>query len=223
MLRLASTGDGFSQSVWTSTKLDPVPGSPPAFGDIDFSQSSPVCDVSDGDSTDHLLGSKSLPVFPITPSLSRSYTLPVPRKGPVPSLSIDTAEPSFKVTSEAATRRLKMERIRKRLGECVPVGAVFPDDENEDEDQGYVEVITEKKPAQVNVDVSPRWKSSSAVVAFDVIYECPDEHGDEGLANGLTFGPKTSKSPTTPSTRNSGTFPRQWGKLIKRTRGEPCF
>ena len=184
------------------------------------------------DSTDRLLAPTSPPVSPITPSLSRAYTLPVPRSGVVPSLFIDTPEPTFKVTSEAATRRLKMERIRKRLGECVPVEAVFPyeyrddelGDEGEDEDGDYAEAIVETKRAPVNVNVRPRWKSSSAVVAFDVIWECPDEHGDEGLANGLSFAPRIPKAPISPNLgKSNATFPRQWGKLVKRARMESCF
>jgi len=219
MLRLTSPDRERPQSIWSRTKLDTVPGSPPAARDIDCSESSPVFDALCEDSTDHLLTPLASPV---TPSLSRSYTLPVPGRGPVPSLFIDTSEPTFKVTSEAATRRLKMERIRKRLGECVPAEAVFPhdpgDDENEDGD--YVEVITEKKPAQVNVDVRPRWKTSSAVVAFDVVYECPANHGDEGLANGLSSAPRTSKSRIPTSLRSSNTsLPRRWEKLVKRRRG----
>lgn len=112
-----------------------------------------------------------------------------------------------------------MERIRKRLGECVPVDAVFPHESQDDdeEDGDYVEIITERKPAQVNVDVRPRWKSSSTVVAFDVIYECPDEHGDEGLANGLSFAPKAPKRHVSMNLKSPNTsFPRHWGKLIKR-------
>jgi len=103
------------------------------------------------------------------------------------------------------------------LGECVPVDAVFPHEspDGEDEDADYVQVATEKRPTQVNVDVRPWWKSSSAVVAFDVIYECPGEHGDEGLANGLST--PNSSAPTSPKTA----FPRQWGKLVKRARKDP--
>ena len=197
--------------------MDTVPGSPPAVGDCHFSQSSPVSDASDGGSTDHLLTPISPPVAPV----SRSYTLPVPHRRTVPSPSIETSEPAFKVTSEAATRRLKMERIRKRLGECVPVDAVFPHQspDGEDEDGDYVEVMTARKPVQVNVDVRPRWKSSSAVVAFDVIYECPDQHGDEGLTNGLNLASRTPKNSSSTSLGSSNTaFPRHWGKLVKRTR-----
>ena len=218
MLRLASADNGLSQPVWTRTKLDTVPGSPPAMGDSHSSQCSPVSDASDGGSTDHLL----TPIIPSAPSsVSRSYTLPVPHRKTIPSPFIETSEPVFKVTSEAATRRLKMERIRKRLGECVPVDAVFPHQspDDEDEDVDYVEVMTERKSPQVNVDVRPRWKSSPAVVAFDVVYECPHEHGDEGLANGLRLASRTLKSSTSTSLRSSNTPPpRQWGKLVKRTR-----
>jgi hypothetical protein len=222
MLRLASTDDEFSQSVWTRTKLDTVPGSPPAVGDCHSSHHSPGSDASDCGSTDHLLTPISTP----TPSVSRSFTLSVSRGGSVPSPFIETSEPVFKVTSEAATRRLKMERIRKRLGECVPVGAVFPHQSpgDEDEDGDYVEVVPEKRPVQVNVDVRPRWKSSSAVVAFDVVYECPDKHGDEGLTNGLGPASRSSKSSVPTSHGNSNTaFPRLRGKLVKRTRSESRF
>lgn len=121
---------------------------------------------------------------------------------------------------------MKMERVRKRLGECVPVEAVFPHKhrDDEDEDGDYVDVITEKKPARVNVDVSPRWKSSAAVLAFDVIYECPDEHGDEGLANGLSFPSRTPKSSNpTDLGRSNTALPRQWGKLVKKTGRESRF
>jgi hypothetical protein len=225
MLRLSSPGDAFSlQSIWSSTTLDTVPASPPVARDFDSSQSSPISDVS-GESTDNLLTPMpSPPATPTTPSQSRPYTLHVPHRKAVPALSIDTSEPSFKVTSDATTRRLKMERIRKRLGECVPVDAVFSDESPVDEDGDYVEVTPESAPAQVNVDVRPRWKSSSNVVAFDVIYECPDEHGDEGLANGLSLAPMSSKGPAFSSLRNLNTaFPRQWGKLVKRTRREPRF
>ena len=132
-----------------------------------------------------------------------------------------TFEPTFKVTSEASTRRLKMERIRKRLGECVPVEEVFhresPD--GEDEDGDYVRVTPVKEPTQINVDVRPRWKASPAVLAFDVIYECPSEHGDEGLANGLGLSSKTPKgsSSTSTSPKRSNTAPLRYsGKLVKR-------
>ena len=204
MLRLASPDEEFSQSIWARTKLDTIPGTPPVAGDTDSS-------------TDHLL---TPPVSPNS-SLSRSYTLPVPRRRTVPSLFIDTSEPTFKVTSEAATRRLKMERIRKRLGECVPVEAVFPHEslDDEDEDGDCVE-----KPVPVNINVRPRWKSSSAALAFDVIYECPDEHGDEGLSSGLSLAPRTPKTPISASLgRSNTTFPRQWGKLVKKARRESCL
>ena len=88
------------------------------------------------------------------------------------------------MTSDATARQLKMERIRKRLGECVPVDAVFSDESPVNEGGGYVEVTPESAPAQVNVNVRPRWKSSSNVVVFDVIYECLDEYGDEGWQMG---------------------------------------
>ena len=213
MLRLASPDDEFSQSVWAKTKLDAIPGSPPVAKETDSPQSSPASDVLDGDSADldHLLAPMSPPLSPITSSLSRPYTLSVPRRRSIPSLFIDTSEPVFKVTSEAATRRLKMERIRKRLGECVPVEAVFPRGYRDDEE---VRVLTEKKPVQVNVDVRPRWKASSVAVTFDVIYECPDEHGDEGLSNGLSLAPRAPKSLGRSDTASS----RQWGRLIKKTR-----
>ena len=207
MLRLASPDDEFSQSIWARTKLDAIPGSPPVAGNTDSS-------------TDHLLAPTTPPVSPGS-SLSRSFTLPVPRRRTIPSLFIDTSEPTFKVTSEAATRRLKMERIRKRLGECVPVEAVFPHEslDDEDEDGDYM-----GKPIPVNVNVRPRWKSSSAVLAFDVIYECPDEHGDEGLANGLSLATRTPKAPKSASLgRSNTTFPRQWGKLVKKARRESCL
>ena len=117
-----------------------------------------------------------------------------------------------------------MERIRRRLGECVPVDAVFPNESPDDQDQGgdYVEAVT-AKPAQVNVHIRPRWKSSpSTVVAFDVIYECPGEHGDEGLASGLMLPSKTPESSVPMGLSNFNTaFPRQWGKLVKRTRKNP--
>jgi len=201
-------------------KSDLVPGFHPVVGDSHSSQSSPVSDTSDGGSTDHLLTPISRSASPITPSTSRSYTLPVPRRGSILSPPIETSEPIFKVTSEAATRRLKMERIRKRLGECVPVGAVFPHEspDDQDEDGVYVEAVTEKKPAQVNVRIRPRWKSPSTVVAFDVIYECPDEHGDESLANGFRLSSGTPKSSVPTGLRNSNTG----GKLVKRTRRDPC-
>ena len=223
MLRLASPDDEFSQFVWTGTKLDTVPGSPPAVGDYHTPQSSSDSDASDGGSTDHLLTPISPPGAPTTPSISRSYTLPVPRGRTGPSPFIETSEPAFKVTSEAATRRLKMERIRKRLGECVPVDAVFPHESPDDEveDGDYVEVTMGKKPVQVNVDVRPRWKSSSAVVAFDVVYECPDQHGDEGLTNGLNLASRTPKSSTPMGLGRSNTsLPR---KLVKRTRSGSFF
>lgn len=220
-LRLASPDVEFTHSVWSKTKLDTVPGSPPIVPDDYSSQPSPAPDPSDGDSTDCLLTPISAQTSPIMPSVSRSYTLPVPRRATISSPFIETSEPAFKVTSEAATRRMKMDRIRKRLGECVPVDAVFRD---EDEDGDYVEVIKEKKPAQVNVDVRPRWKSSAAVVAFDVVYECPDVHGDEGLASGLRPAPRTPKSPSPTALRGSNTAsPGRWGKLIKRTRKESHF
>lgn len=206
-------------------KLDTVPGPPQAVGDSHSSQTSLVSDPSDGGSTDHLLSPISRPASPISPSVPRSYTLPVPQR-PVPEPYIEIPEPTFKVTSEAATRRMKMERIRKRLGECVPVDAVFPHEspDGEDEDGVYVEAATEKKPAQVSVHVRPRWKPSSAVVAFDVVYECPDEHEDEGLANGLTPAPKAPKISTPTGPRNSNiVFSRQWGKLVKRSRRDPCL
>jgi len=207
MLRLASPDDEFSQSIWARTKLDTVPGSPPVAGDTN--------------STDHLLAPTTPPVSPNT-SLSRSYTLPVPRRRTIPSLFIDTSEPAFKVTSEAATRRLKMERIRKRLGECVPVEAVFPHESLDDEDEDGDYAVGRAPP--VNVNVRPRWKSSSAVLAFDVIYECPDEHGDEGLASGLSLAPRTPKTSISASLgRSNTTFPGQWGKLVKKARRESCF
>jgi len=215
--------DDFSQTLWTRTNLDTVPGSPPAVGDCHSSHSSPVSDASDGDSTDHLLTPISPPVAPVTPSASRSYTLPVPRKRTGPSPFIETSEPAFKVTSEAATRRLKMERIRKRLGECVPIDAVFPHEspDGEGEDRDYVEVSVGKRPARVNVNVRPRWKSSSAVVAFDVVYECPGEHGDEGLTSGLNLASRTLRSSTSMSLGSSNAAsPR---KLVKRTRSDSCF
>ena len=110
------------------------------------------------------------------------------------------------------------------MGECVPVDAVFPHEspDGEDEDGDYVQVATEKRPTQVNVDVRPWWKPSSAVVAFDVVYECPDEHGDEGLASGLSLisGTPKSSASTSPKASNPA-FPRQWGKLVKRTRKDP--
>ena len=121
-----------------------------------------------------------------------------------------------------------MERIRKLLGECVPVEAVFPhespDGEDGDGDGDYVEVVAGKEPAQVNIDVSPRWRSSPGVVAFDVVYECPGEHGDEGLANGLNFASRPPKRPIsmTPRSSNSAS-PRQSGKLSKRSRKGPRF
>ena len=115
-----------------------------------------------------------------------------------------------------------MERIRKRLGECVPVEAVFPHEspDDVDEDEDYVQVITEKeKPTRLNIDLRPRWKSSPAVVAFDVIYECPGEHGDEGLANGLSLASVTSNDTAATNPRSSHTAPpRQLGKLVKRSR-----
>lgn len=215
ILRLPSPDEDFSQSVWSTIKLDTVPGSPPAVPEKDFP---PASDVSDGDSTDRLPS----PTSPTTPPMSRSYTLHVPHRNSISSPFTETSEPAFKITSEAATRRLKMERIRKRLGECVPVEAVFPhpSPDDVDEDGDYVQIFTEKeKPAQVNIDLRPRWKSSSAVVAFDVIYECPDEHGDEGLVNGLNFSSRAPKVPVTMSPRSSYTAPpRQSGKLVKRSR-----
>ncbi|KAF9652693.1 hypothetical protein BDM02DRAFT_3108779 [Thelephora ganbajun] len=225
MLRLASPDDEFSKSMWAGTKLDTIPGSPPVTADMDSFQSTALSDAFGGDSTDHLLSPMRSPASPITTSVSRSYTLPVPRRRTVPALFIDAPEPAFRVTSEAATRRLKMERIRKRLGECVPVEAVFPHEssDGEGEDGDYVQVIVEKKPAQVNVDVRPRWKSSSAVVAFDVIYECPDEHGDEGLVNGLSLPSRTPKNRIFMGPRSSNTAPpRRWGKLVKRTGRVSC-
>lgn len=226
MLRLASPDDEFSQSVWTRTKLDTVPGSPPAVGDCHSSQCSQFSDALDCGSTDHLLTPVGPPVAPITPPVSRSYTLSVPRRGTVSLPSIETSEPSFKVTSEAATRRLKMERIRKRLGECVPVGAVFPHEcpDDEDEDEDYAEVVTAKRPAQVNVDVRPRWKSSSAVLAFDVVYDCPAHNGNESPTSGLKSASRTSKSSSPTSLGSSNTpSPKQRGKLVKRTRSDSCL
>ena len=109
------------------------------------------------------------------------------------------------------------------MGECVPVEAVFPHESLDDEEEDYVEVI-QTPPARVDVSVRPRWKSTSAVVAFDVIYECPDEHGDEGLASGLSLPLKTPKTPTSASLgRSNTTFPRHWGKLVKRARRESCL
>ena len=221
ILRLSSPDDGFSQPLCSGTKLDAASGSPGVM-DADSSQAS---DASDGDSTDRLLSPISPPITPISPSTPRSYTLPIPRRKTLPSYFIETSEPTFKVTSEATTRRLKMERIRKRLGECVPVEAVFPDESPDggDEDEDYVKVTAEKPP-QVNVDLRPRWRSSSAFVAFDVIYECPDEHGDEGLANGLSLAPRISKNPTPTDPRNSCAAPaRRPGKLVKKSRREACF
>jgi hypothetical protein len=177
-----------------------------------------VSDASDGDSTDRPLSPISPP---ITPTLSRSYTLPVPHRSTIRSTLVETSEPTFKVTSDAATRRIKMERIRKLLGECVPVEAVFPHEspDDADEDEGYVQVITEKKSTQqVNIDLRPRWKSSPTVVAFDVIYECPDEHGSEGLSNGLSLASRAPKDPATTASPN-GSYtvpPRKLGKLVRR-------
>jgi hypothetical protein len=119
-----------------------------------------------------------------------------------------------------------MERVQKRLGEGVPVEAVFPHEspDDGDDDGDYVEVTAEKKPTRVNVDLRPRWKPSSTFVTFDVIYECPDEHGDEGLANGLSLASKTPKHSIPASSRNSHTAPRRpLGKLIKKSRREACF
>lgn len=217
ILRLASPDEDFFHSIWSGTKLDPVPGSPPAVTETDPPQ---VPDASDGDFTDRPI---SPPITPTSPSISRSYTLSVPHRNSISSPFIENSEPTFKVTSEAATRRLKMERIRKRLGECVPVDAVFPHEspDDEDEDGDYVQIISEMKPkpTQVNIDLRPRWKSSSAVVAFDVIYECPDEHGSEGLSNGLTLPSMTHKVSTTASPRSSYTTPpRNPGKLVKKSR-----
>lgn len=219
ILRLASSGDEFAQSFWASAKLDAAPIATDADTPL-------ISDASDGGSTDRLVSPISPPITPVTPTAPRSYTLPIPGREVIPSPFVETSEPTFKVTSEASTRRLKMERIRKRLGECVPVDAVFPHEssDDEDEDGDYVQVITEKKPAQVNINLRPRWKSSAAVVAFDVIYECPDEHGDEGLANGLGLAPKTPKNPDFMSPESSHAAPlRQRGKLIKRLRRETRF
>lgn len=119
-----------------------------------------------------------------------------------------------------------MERIRRRLGECVPVEAVFPQESPEDEadeDEDYVQVITEKKSTRVNLDLRPRWKPSSAVVAFDVIYECPDEHGNEGLSNGLSLASRASvkDSSITSSSDCSHTVSRRHsGKLVRKPRRE---
>ena len=75
-------------------------------------------------------------------------TYAIPRK-PVPPLNGQTPardslcdslyEPNFTIPSEAAMRRAKMDRVRKLLGEGVPVHLVFPneschDEEAEDDD-----------------------------------------------------------------------------------------
>jgi hypothetical protein len=57
-----------------------------------------------------------------------------------------SGKPDFRIQSESALRRAKMERLRRRLGECVPVSLVFPvvaeEDEgildDEEEDMGSV-------------------------------------------------------------------------------------
>jgi hypothetical protein len=71
-----------------------------------------------------------------------------------------------------------MERIRKRLGECVPVEALFPE-KDEREDDEY---------SKESIDISEsghRSHFAANCTSLAAVYEYPDEHGDEGLSPGF--------------------------------------
>jgi len=78
-----------------------------------------------------------------------------------------------------------MERVRKRLGECVPIEAVFRDDEeagsDHEGDRGY----------------------SNSVAQFsslEAVSESPYEHSEVSLAPGLTY--------------TSRPLPQSWGRRV---------
>jgi len=72
-----------------------------------------------------------------------------------------------------------MERVRKRLGECVPVEAVFPDgiEETRDSDE---ETFEEDDDDWIEaVKASHRSNFAAQFTSLEAVFESPDEHGEE--------------------------------------------
>ncbi|KAI9063575.1 hypothetical protein FKP32DRAFT_1611720 [Trametes sanguinea] len=80
-----------------------------------------------------------------TPSPSRKPRLEtIPGSPPFDQLTTTIDPPSFTIPSEAATRREKMRRLRKKLGDNVPVDLVFssPDESESEEDSPLISTPT---------------------------------------------------------------------------------
>jgi len=72
-----------------------------------------------------------------------------------------------------------MERVRKRLGECVPVGAVFPEEIEENADSD-AEIFEEDDADWIEaIKASHRSNFAAQFTSLDAVFECPDEHGEE--------------------------------------------
>jgi hypothetical protein len=88
--------------------------------------------------------------------------------------------PSFRIPSDSAMRRAKMERLRRRLGECVPVALVFPklqpevieeeseteeDEEEEDgDDDDLVDISSRGEEHLANTRVPFLWRKRLTVI-----------------------------------------------------------
>lgn len=79
-----------------------------------------------------------------------------------------------------------MERIRKKLGECVPVEAVFPENDENENDEALDFVVVDRH----------RSNFAAKSTSLEAVFESPDEHGGEGLDSGLRYAPHHSEKVT---------------------------
>jgi len=90
-----------------------------------------------------------------------------------------------------------MERIRKKLGECVPVEAVFPEgDEDEYEDD------TDEESDFVLVGPQ-RSHFAAKSTSLEAVFESPEEHGEEGSVSGIRY-----------TTQASAKVTKSWGRRM---------
>jgi len=90
-----------------------------------------------------------------------------------------------------------MERIRKKLGECVPVEAVFPE-----EDEDHYEDDTDEESDFVFIDPQ-RSHFAAKSTSLEAVFESPEEHGEEGLVSGIRY-----------ATQPSAKITKSWGRRM---------
>ena len=146
-----------------------------------------------------------VPVSPISPPPSYSteditYTLNVPRAQTTNSFY--TEEPSFVIPTNSTTRREKMDRVKRKLGNGVPLDLVFP---HRDCDIEPIPPIPSppilslsqhhhhQGPKRVTVHYGPNSSKTTKDNRLGSIIESADEHGGS-CSEEFGYPPRPQKS-----------------------------